>query len=82
MNIAVDRKEKCAVHLEVLSKLRNIQEITKQKSNNMAFIYDLETDIRYIEGIEIGEKKASKLVKIEQRSFFTLLFLYTNRKFL
>ncbi len=26
----------------------------------MAFIYDLETDIRYIEGIEIGEKKGEK----------------------
>ncbi len=80
MNIAVDRKEKCAVHLEVLSKLRNIQEITKQKSNNMAFIYDLETDIRYIEGIEIGEKKGIEIGENRTEEFFyAVISLYKQK---
>jgi len=40
--------------LEVLSKLRKLQEITIKKIEAMPIIYDLETDIRFLQGIEKG----------------------------
>lgn len=50
--------------LEVLSNLRNLQELTIKKLNNMPFFYDLETDIRYQQGRKI-EREASK-AKIQE----------------
>ncbi len=55
-NVALDKKRKCVKQLEVLSKLRNLQETIQQKTNNMAFEYDIETDIRYLQGIGKGEE--------------------------
>lgn len=49
--------------LEVLSKLRKLQELTIQISKKMALVYDLETDIRYRQGLRKGVKKG----KIEGR---------------
>ncbi len=40
--------------LEVLSKLRKLQEITIKKIEAMPIIYDLETDIRFLQGVEKG----------------------------
>ncbi len=56
-NVALDKKQKCVKQLEVLSKLRNLQETIKQKINIMAFAYDLKTDIRFLEGVEEGVEK-------------------------
>lgn len=38
--------------LEVLSKLRNLQELTVKKIEAMPLVYDLETDVRYQQGYE------------------------------
>ncbi len=50
--------------LEVLSKLRNLQEQTIKTINNMALTYDLKTDLRYLAGVEkgvrIGEVKGEE----------------------
>ena len=46
--------------LEVLSKLRKLQEKTITKINSMGLIYDLETDIRYLQGKAKGEAKGDK----------------------
>ncbi len=54
IDVTFDKKQKCVKQLEVLSNLRNLQKTIKQKINIMAFEYDIETDIRYLEGIEIG----------------------------
>ncbi|HFA51893.1 MAG TPA: hypothetical protein ENJ95_22990 [Bacteroidetes bacterium] len=43
--------------LEVLSNLRKLQPLFIKISNDMAFLYDLETDIRFKQGKDIGEKK-------------------------
>ncbi|MBO0938650.1 hypothetical protein J2I47_19015 [Fibrella sp. HMF5335] len=40
--------------LEILSNLRNLQELTIKISEKMALVYDLETDIRFKQGIERG----------------------------
>ncbi|MCC6724766.1 MAG: hypothetical protein IT258_09670 [Saprospiraceae bacterium] len=46
--------------LEVLSKLRKLQPVFIQISKEMAFTYDLKTDIRYKQGIEVGKAKGKK----------------------
>ena len=48
------RIEKYVQQLEVLSKLRNLQETTSNQANNMALTYDLSTDIRFKQGKEQG----------------------------
>ena len=40
--------------LEILSNLRNLQELTIKISEKMALVYDLKTDVRYRQGIEQG----------------------------
>jgi predicted transposase/invertase (TIGR01784 family) len=51
------RLEKYEKQLEILSKLRKLQPITLKILENMAFVYDLETDIRFQQGVEIGEER-------------------------
>lgn len=46
--------------LEVLSKLRKLQKLTVQISKKMALVYDLETDIRYRQGLRKGVSKGKK----------------------
>ncbi len=46
--------------LEVLSKLRKLQKLTVQISKKMALVYDLETDIRYRQGLRKGVKKGKE----------------------
>lgn len=43
--------------LEVLAKLRDLQEETIKQTTNMPIVYDLETDIRFIQGMNKGEAK-------------------------
>ena len=42
--------------LEVLSKLRNLQEQTIKNINNMPLTYDLKTDLRYLAGAETKQR--------------------------
>lgn len=46
--------------LEVLSKLRKLQPVFIQISKKMAFTYDMKTDIRFKQGIEVGKAKGKK----------------------
>lgn len=70
----IHRKQKCVVQLEILSNLRDLQNIIQQKNKNMAFEYDLKSDIRFKQGVEEGrkmsslevEKAAEKLEKAKQ----------------
>ena len=52
--------------LEILSNLRNLQELTIKKLSTMSFIYDLETDIRYQQGFEIGTKLEREKAQLER----------------
>ncbi len=40
--------------LEILGKLRNVQQIILEEEQNMPIVYDLKTDIRYLQGREEG----------------------------
>ena len=40
--------------LEILSNLRNLQQLTINISEKMALVYDLETDVRFKQGVERG----------------------------
>jgi predicted transposase/invertase (TIGR01784 family) len=51
------RLEKYEKQLEILSKLRKLQPVTLKILENMAFVYDLETDIRFQQGEERGIEK-------------------------
>ncbi|MCS6906016.1 MAG: hypothetical protein RML72_00710 [Bacteroidia bacterium] len=57
--------EKYVKQLEVLSKLRNLQELIVTTLEAMALQYDLETDIRYQQGIEKGRAEGKIEGKIE-----------------
>jgi len=52
---------KYVLQLEVLSKLRNLQEETTKEISTMPFTYDLKTDIRYKQGQEIGKEIGQKI---------------------
>jgi hypothetical protein len=43
--------------LEVLSKLRDLQEETTKQTSIMPIVYDLETDIRFVQGMNKGVDK-------------------------
>ncbi|MES2775409.1 MAG: hypothetical protein V4722_14640 [Bacteroidota bacterium] len=51
---------KYVLQLEVLSKLRNLQEETTKEITAMPFTYDLKTDIRYKQGVEEGIEKTKR----------------------
>lgn len=51
------RLTKYEKQLEILSKLRKLQKQTIQTITQMGWEYELETDIRYLQGIEKGEEK-------------------------
>ncbi|PWK27966.1 putative transposase/invertase (TIGR01784 family) [Arcicella aurantiaca] len=51
------RLTKYEKQLEILSKLRKLQKQTIQTITEMGWEYELETDIRYLQGIERGEQK-------------------------
>ena len=63
------RIDKYIQQLEVISKLRSLQEETTLQSEQMALTYNLTEDIRYKQGeeqgIEKGEKKGRELTRIE-----------------
>jgi hypothetical protein len=54
------RREKYFRQLEILSKLRNLQEEIIKQLEIMALTYDLETDIRFQQGAEKAKVKAIK----------------------
>lgn len=66
------RFNKYLKQLEVLSKLRNLQEETVKLSSVMPIIYDLETDIRYIQGMTMGEMKAEKKAEKAKKKMLAL----------
>ena len=43
--------------MEILSKLRKLQKQTIQTIKQMGWEYELETDIRFLQGVKKGEKK-------------------------
>ena len=51
---------KYVTQLEVLSKLRNLQTLFIDKASKMPITYDLETDIRFLQGVEKKEMDAVK----------------------
>ncbi len=51
------KQEKSIKQLEILSKLRNLQEEIVNQIKDMAFTYDLQTDIRFKQGIDLGEER-------------------------
>lgn len=40
--------------LEIISKLRNLQELTTKTIDNMSISYDITTDVRFKQGVERG----------------------------
>jgi hypothetical protein len=65
--------------LEILSKLRKLQKQTIQTIKEMGWEYELETDIRYLQGIEKGEQKGMLQKAIEKDiEFVTTLLLTTD----
>lgn len=46
--------------LEVLAKLRNLQDEIIKQTEAMPFVYDLETDIRFLQGVEKGQLEGLK----------------------
>ncbi|TAE73396.1 MAG: hypothetical protein EAZ85_07175 [Bacteroidetes bacterium] len=57
VEIDITNQQKYVQQLEMLSNLRNLQEVIKQKINNMAFVYDLKNDIRFKEGQQEERQK-------------------------
>jgi len=55
--LETNRIEKCVKQLEILSKLRNLQREVINKITDMALIYDLKTDLRYLQGREEEKKE-------------------------
>jgi hypothetical protein len=51
--------------LEILSGLRNLQSETKKQVAKMPVIYDLTKDIRFKEGLEVGEEKKARASTIQ-----------------
>jgi hypothetical protein len=66
------RLTKYEKQLEILSKLRKLQKQTIQTITQMGWEYELETDIRYLQGIEKGEEKKDTEKNIQ---FVTTLLL-------
>ncbi len=52
------RREKCLRQLEILSKLRNLQEEIVKQLEIMALTYDLENDVRFKQGVEKAKIEA------------------------
>jgi predicted HTH domain antitoxin len=68
------RLEKCVKQLEILSNLRNLQSEIINQLETMALKYDLEKDLRYKQGEQVGEEKKTKkmiiaLLEQKQLSF-------------
>jgi hypothetical protein len=64
--------------LEILSKLRKLQKQTIQTITQMGWEYELETDIRYLQGIEKGEEKGMIQKAIEKDIQFVTTLLSTT----
>jgi hypothetical protein len=69
------RLTKYEKQLEILSKLRKLQKQTIQTITQMGWEYELETDIRYLQGIEKGEEKKDTEKNIQ----FVTNLLVNNR---
>jgi predicted transposase YdaD len=57
------RLRKYIRQLEMLSKLRNLQPLTTKITEAMPFVYDIETDIRFLQGKEKGETFGKEIGK-------------------
>ena len=61
--------QKYYVQLEILSKLRKLQPLTKEKIDKMPVTYDLKTDVRFVQGQEQGielERKRNEQEKLKR----------------
>ena len=56
------RLRKYIRQLEMLSKLRNLQPLTTKITEAMPIVYDIETDIRFLQGKEKGETSGKEIV--------------------
>jgi len=75
LKIETNRKRKSVIHLEVLSKLRNLQELITKKIEDMSFTYDLKTDIRFIQGKNEGKGEGKEEGKKEGVDSIIINFL-------
>lgn len=55
-----------AKQLEIISKLRDYQELTDKIYKDMALVYDIKTDIRYLQGQAEAQKEADRLLRKER----------------
>ncbi|TAG05792.1 MAG: hypothetical protein EAZ44_02925 [Cytophagia bacterium] len=67
LSINTLHKQKCVIQLEVLSNLRDLQQEIINQINNMALVYNLQKDLRYIQGRKEGlEQNEQRLALAEQ----------------
>lgn len=60
-------QEKFIQQIEIISKLRNFQNLIVQKLKDMALILDITTDLRYIEGQAQKEKEMLEIIEKIQK---------------
>ncbi|MDW8158215.1 MAG: hypothetical protein RML72_04970, partial [Bacteroidia bacterium] len=58
-------KERYLVNLEILSQLRNLQQLVIAKAKTMALEFDIKKDLRYLQGREEGKQEGWKEGKQE-----------------
>ena len=58
-----NKLRKFIFQLEILANLRNLQPEILNNISNMSINYDITTDLRYLQGIEQGEKKLKIMVR-------------------
>ncbi len=61
--------------LEILGKLRNIQHIIVEEEQTMPIVYDLKTDIRYLQGQEQGLEEGARIATAERNTAFVIFLL-------
>ncbi len=65
--------------LEIFGELRNVQKIIVEEETKMAITYNIEKDIRYNQGLEIGhEKGMQEAAEIERTAFVKYLLQNTS----
>lgn len=67
--------EKYTRQLEIISKLRNLQKLTIKKVERMPIVYDIETDIRYLQGKREGKIEGKKEGKEESNTIVCISLL-------
>jgi predicted transposase/invertase (TIGR01784 family) len=63
---------------EILGKLRGVEDIIKEEEINMAITYDIETDRRYKQGLEVGIEKGIEKAEAQTRTIVLNLLQQTD----